>query len=48
MLRVDRKTVTRYAHNGTLSPIRTPGGHRRYREDEVRALISPDHESEHE
>lgn len=36
MFRVDPKTVTRWAKAGKLSAIRTLGGHRRYREDEVR------------
>ncbi len=38
MFRVDPKTVTRWAKAGKLSSIRTLGGHRRYRESEVRAL----------
>ena len=36
---VDPKTVTRWAKAGKLSAIRTLGGHRRYRESEVRALL---------
>ncbi|MBA2533012.1 MAG: BldC family transcriptional regulator [Nocardioidaceae bacterium] len=40
MFRVDPKTVTRWAKAGKLSSIRTLGGHRRYREPEVRALLS--------
>jgi excisionase family DNA binding protein len=40
MFRVDPKTVTRWAKAGKLSSIRTLGGHRRYRESEVRALLS--------
>ena len=32
-------TVTRWAKAGKLSAIRTLGGHRRYRESEVRALL---------
>ena len=40
MFRVDPKTVTRWAKAGKLSSIRTLGGHRRYREFEVRALLS--------
>ena len=40
MFRVDPKTVTRWAAAGRISSIRTPGGHRRFREDEVRALLS--------
>ena len=39
MFRVDPKTVTRWAKAGKLCAIRTLGGHRRYRESEVRALL---------
>jgi excisionase family DNA binding protein len=39
MFRVDPKTVTRWAKAGKLSSIRTLGGHRRYKESEVRALL---------
>ena len=39
MFRVDPKTVTRWAKAGKLSSIRTLGGHRRYRESEVRDLL---------
>ncbi|MFD0557955.1 excisionase family DNA binding protein [Stackebrandtia endophytica] len=39
MFRVDPKTVTRWAKAGKLSAIRTLGGHRRYRESEVRDLL---------
>jgi excisionase family DNA binding protein len=39
MFRVDPKTVTRWARAGKLSAIRTLGGHRRYRESEVRQLL---------
>jgi excisionase family DNA binding protein len=35
---VDPRTVTRWATSGRLSPVRTPGGHRRYRRSEVLAL----------
>lgn len=38
--RVDPKTVTRWANAGKLSSIRTLGGHRRYRRDEVDALLT--------
>ncbi len=41
IFRVDPKTVTRWAKNGRISSIRTPGGHRRFREAEVRALLAP-------
>jgi excisionase family DNA binding protein len=40
MLRVDPKTVTRWARGGKLSSIRTPGGHRRYSETEVRGILN--------
>jgi excisionase family DNA binding protein len=42
LFRVDVKTVTRWAKAGKLRSIRTLGGHRRYREDEVRALLNGD------
>jgi len=40
MFRVDPKTVTRWASAGRIGSIRTPGGHCRFRETEVRALLS--------
>lgn len=39
MLRVHPRTVTRWARSGKLSCIKTPGGHRRYYEDEVQAVL---------
>jgi excisionase family DNA binding protein len=39
LFRVDPKTVTRWAASGRISSIRTPGGHRRFRETEVRDLL---------
>jgi excisionase family DNA binding protein len=42
LFRVDPKTVTRWAAAGRISSIRTPGGHRRFRESEIRALLSTD------
>jgi excisionase family DNA binding protein len=39
LFRVDPKTVTRWAKAGKLTSIRTLGGHRRYRESEVRTLL---------
>ena len=39
LFRVDPKTVTRWAKAGKLTSIRTLGGHRRYREAEVRQLL---------
>jgi excisionase family DNA binding protein len=41
---VDPKTVTRWAASGRITSIRTPGGHRRFRESEVRALLRGDSE----
>lgn len=40
MFRVSPKTVTRWAQAGKLTSLRTVGGHRRYREAEVRALLN--------
>ncbi len=40
MFRVDPKTVTRWASAGRIGSIRTPGGHRRFREAEVRSLLT--------
>ena len=42
LFRVDPKTVTRWAAAGRIGSIRTPGGHRRFRESEVRALLDGD------
>ena len=40
MWRVDPKTITTWAKEGKLTSVRTPGGHRRYKEAEVRALLA--------
>ena len=40
LFRVDPKTVTRWAKAGKLTSIRTLGGHRRYKESEVKALLN--------
>ena len=40
MFRVDPKTVTRWASAGRIGSIRTPGGHRRFRESEVTDLLA--------
>lgn len=40
MFRVDPKTVTRWAAAGRIGSIRTPGGHRRFSEREVHALLA--------
>lgn len=39
LFRVDPKTVTRWAAAGRIASIRTPGGHRRFRESEVKRLL---------
>ncbi len=40
LFRVHPKTVTRWAKSGKLSVIKTLGGHRRYKDSEVKALMS--------
>ena len=42
LFRVDPKTVTRWAAAGRINSIRTPGGHRRFRESEIRDLLRQD------
>lgn len=39
IFRVDPKTVTRWAKNGKISSVRTPGGHRRFLRTEVDRLL---------
>lgn len=39
VLRVNPKTVTRWADEGRLPSVRLPGGHRRFLESDVRALM---------
>ncbi|GEM_PF-434856 len=39
IFRVDKRTVTRWADTGKLTSIRTLGGHRRFREAEVRSML---------
>jgi excisionase family DNA binding protein len=46
MFRVDPKTVTRWARDGRLTAVRTLGGHRRYLESEVLALLRAAHAAE--
>ena len=45
MFRVNPKTVTRWARSGKISAIRTLGGHRRFRESEIRRLLEQVDES---
>jgi excisionase family DNA binding protein len=40
LFRVDPKTVTRWAKAGKLTSIRTLGGHRRYKDSEVKELLN--------
>ena len=42
LFRVDPKTVTRWAKAGKLTAVKTLGGHRRYKESEVKALLGRD------
>jgi excisionase family DNA binding protein len=42
VFRVDPKTVSRWAAAGRLKSIRTPGGHRRFRESDVREFLRQD------
>jgi len=39
LFRVNPKTVTRWARSGKISAIRTLGGHRRFRESEIRSFL---------
>lgn len=42
MFRVDPKTVSRWASNGRLDSIKTPGGHFRFKESDVQDLLDFD------
>lgn len=39
LFRVSPKTVTRWAVKGRLRSVRTPGGHVRFFESEIRAML---------
>jgi excisionase family DNA binding protein len=43
LFRVKPTTVTRWATTGRLRSLRTLGGHRRYRESDVKALLAELH-----
>lgn len=43
LLRVNPKTVTRWANQGKISSVRTPGGHRRFKAIEVLAIAQGRH-----
>lgn len=40
MFRVKIHAVSRWAKDGKIASLRTPGGHLRFRESEVRALLN--------
>lgn len=40
LFRVSPKTVTRWAQTGKISTVRTLGGHRRFRRNEVEARLA--------
>jgi excisionase family DNA binding protein len=40
MFRVSPKTVSRWAQTHRISSVRTLGGHRRFRADEIRELLA--------
>jgi len=40
LFKVDPKTVTRWSKNGKITCIKTAGGHRRYRLEEVQKLLN--------
>jgi excisionase family DNA binding protein len=45
-LRVDPKTITRWAKSGRLTSFKTPGGHRRYSRAEVESFTTFRHEND--
>lgn len=42
LLGVRPATVARWTREGRLTPIRTPGGHRRYARSSVREILNAD------
>ena len=40
LFQVSERAVTDWARKGRIPSVRTPGGHRRYPADEVRALLA--------
>lgn len=48
MFRVDPKTVSRWANNGWLRFLSTPGGHRRFRKSDVASLLAFSTQSAHD
>lgn len=47
LMRVDPRTVGRWAKDRKISSIKTPGGHRRYPADEVRQMIKKSYTPSH-
>lgn len=39
IFRVDPKTVTRWAEDGRITRVKTPGGHGRFRQSDIRGLL---------
>ncbi len=39
ILRVDPRTTVRWANQGLIDSIKTLGGHRRYRESDIQAIL---------
>jgi excisionase family DNA binding protein len=46
LFRVNPKTVTRWARSGRITAIRTLGGHRRFRRDEIEAKLGDEETTE--
>lgn len=40
LFRVDPKTVTRWAQNGKIPSVTTPGGHRRFRRSTIIKILT--------
>jgi excisionase family DNA binding protein len=40
LFKVDPKTVTRWSNNGKITCVKTAGGHRRYKLEEVQKLLN--------
>jgi excisionase family DNA binding protein len=41
LFHVNPRTVTRWARSGKITSVKTLGGHRRYLQREIEALLSP-------
>jgi excisionase family DNA binding protein len=40
LFEVSERTISEWARRGQIPSVRTPGGHRRYPADEIRAMIA--------